>query len=173
MTNPRTIFQLLMFSGIILLSACNAEEPEPTTPTAPPTSNPNPFVNSFTATVDGNEFVETLLVGTESPGANSILITASQSTFPSIGIAFSNTITPGTYTYQGSFGSRRGIYNISNNADGQYSANSGTGSLEIISHNLTTNEIVGNFSFIASPNMGNTNTNSYNITSGSFSIKYN
>ncbi len=175
MKKTKCTLSFLMLSGLLLMGSCKKEEPQPIPqPTSEPINNPVTITNSFTALVDGVEFNEAYYTGLESPGANSIVITATaQGNFPSIGLAFPNTITPGTYTFQGSFGSRRGIYNVSNSANGQYSASNGTGTLEIISHNLNTNEIEGKFSFVASPNMGNSNTNTYNITEGEFAIKYN
>jgi len=157
-------------SVAIILSACKKDDPEPTTPTPTPTPT---VTSSFSAKLNGAIFNETLLSGIESTGAATIAITASRNGgVEAIGLAFPNTIAAGTYTYDGSFGSKRGIYNLNQTADGMYSADSGTGSLVITSHDLTNNVVSGTFNFVANPNIGSTAVDSHSITEGAFTIQY-
>lgn len=167
--NVRSFLPVSLLVLVTAFSSCKKEEPEPT-----PTPTPTPFTNSFSAKVGGVNFNENIFSGLESPGAATIAITASENgSFPSIGLAVPNNITPGTYTFNGAFGTRRGVYNTGSTQNDMYAANSGTGTLTITSHNTSTNQIQGTFSFTASPVVGSSSTNSYNITEGAFAVQYN
>lgn len=102
-----------------------------------------------------------------------IILTASENnSFPSIGITIPNTITPGTYTFSGAFGANIGLYNTGSGQNEQFSAASGTGTLNITSHDTSNDVIQGTFSFTASPNLGNSSGNSYAISQGEFTMNY-
>lgn len=168
--NLKKSFAFVMLIAGVSLSSCKKEETAPETPTPTPTPA---FTESFSAKVDGVTFNNTIYTGQESAGAGIISIVASANgSFPSIGLSMSNTITPGTYTFDGAFGTKRGMYNVSNSANDIYAAGSGTGTLVITSHNMSTNQIVGTFSYTATPVMGSTNTDSHTISEGAFSLQY-
>ena len=106
-------------------------------------------------------------------GWNGIIsITAAEnSSFPSLGLSVPADITPGTYTFS-QLSPPQSSYNVGTNWDDMYSAESNTGVLTITTHDESSDYISGTFSFTAIPNPGNSNTNSFEITEGEFSISY-
>lgn len=133
---------------------------------------PAAFTTSFSAKVDGVNFNETIYTAMESSGAQRITISASENgSFPALGFSFSNTITPGTYTF-GAF-SPLGQYNAGSSTSMMYSTQTGPGgTLTITSHDLSKNQIVGTFSFVAQPVPGSGGSGSHTITEGTFSAQY-
>lgn len=168
----KTIFRPWQAVAILALavsfSSCKKDD-DSTEPTE--TTTPQTFTQSFSAKVDGVTFNENIFMGMESTAAQRISVTASaNSSFPSIGLSFSNTITPGTYTMNGF--STIGMYNVGQNTNDMYSTSAGSGTLVITSHDTANDRVVGTFSFIAAPSPGNSNTNSHTITEGSFAVQY-
>ncbi len=169
--------RLMMTSVAMLISfafsSCREEVIEPKVPatttvvTPGGTSNVN---NSFFAKVDSIEFQETLFTAQEWNGIISITA-AENSSFPSLGLNVPADITPGTYTFS-QLSPPQSSYNVGTNWDDMYSAESNTGVLTITTHDESSDYISGTFSFTAIPNPGNSNTNSFEITEGEFSISY-
>jgi len=165
--NIKSIGMVAFASFALVMTSCKKDE----TTTEEPAVTPTPFTQSFSAKVDGVNFNENIFAATESTAASRIAITASaNSSFPSIGISFSNTIAVGTYTFNGF--SPLGMYNTSQQTNGMYSTASGTGTLVITSHDLANDRIVGTFSFTANPAPGSGSPGSHSITEGSFSAQY-
>lgn len=163
-------FSLMIFAcaSVMALSSCEKDDPEPEDP-APVT--PTPEANAFFAHLNGAEYVETTYTGMQSSGT--ILITAGRNGgMESIGLAIPDTISVGSYNFEGSFGNLRGMYNANQTLDGMYSAENNTGSLVITKHDKENDAIKGTFSFMATPNFGSTATDEYSITSGSFVYNY-
>lgn len=154
-------------SFALVISSCKKDEdaaPEETT-------TPVTFTPSFSAKVDGVNFNETIYTATESTAQGRISIAASENnSFPSIGMSFSNTIAPGTYSFNGF--TVIGLYNVSQQTSGMYSTANGSGTLTITSHDTANDKIVGTFSFVANPAPGSGASGSHNITEGSFSAQY-
>lgn len=168
-TNLPIVFAAVLMSTTLIFTSCKKEEVEPT-PTPTPVVTPNPS-NSFFAKIDGVEFQETLYTALEYTQNSTIAIVASENaSFPSIGLNIPSDISSGTYNLSGILGTYKGLYNLGNGQDDQFSASSGT--LTITSHDTNADFIQGTFSFTASPNLGNSSTNSFNITEGAFAISY-
>ncbi len=151
----------------IAFSSCKKDD---TDPEGDQSGNPV-FTESFSAKVDGATFNETILNALEFTASSKIVISASaNSSFPAIGLHMPNNIAPGTYTFNGS--TIQGLYNVGQTMNDVYASAIGTGTLTITSHNTSTKQIEGTFSYVATPAPGNSNTNSFNITEGSFAVDY-
>ncbi|MCT4629750.1 DUF6252 family protein [Winogradskyella sp.] len=130
-----------------------------------------PNESTFFANVNGNEFVEDAVFGTELSlnGMTTISVSATKNNGETIGLSFDADIAPGNYTFD-SFGSLSNVGQyIGDSATDVYLAN---GSFVIESHDTTNKVIVGTFEFTAEPSPGSTATSNVNITEGSFSVTY-
>ena len=162
---------------IISLSSCKKSEITPTAPVETEDPTTIPFTQQFSAIIDGIAF-DAQSIGWNYNNIDSILtISAATDTVGSIadsthfvGFTVPSNITAGTYTFDGS--SIKSYYNVGLDIEDKYSPAQGTGTLIITSHDAINSEIVGTFSFLAVPISGNPNSNSYSITNGAFSIKY-
>jgi hypothetical protein len=151
---------ILIFLMLTFLSCKKDTEPMPTPIPLEPV-----FTQGFSAKVDGVIFEETSLTATEDVATNSITVIASKSPYPAIKLIFMNTIAPGIYAFNGPSGPKRGLYYLSETEE--FAAFSSTGTLKIISHDLSTNRIEAEFFYLAE--LGN---DDYNITEGSFKLEY-
>jgi hypothetical protein len=176
MKGLNTIILAGLCMATLNLSSCKKDDPEPeAAPAVQEEETPAPTIitSSYFAKVDGVVFNHSLFACLEYSGSNSISITASaNNSFPSMGLFFSNTVAPGTYEFEGSFGNIRGVYNTGQGADDMYAADSNTGTLIITKHDLENNIIEGTFSFEATPVMGSSSTSSYTISEGAFTAQY-
>ncbi len=133
-----------------------APSPAPTTP--------------FTAKVNGVEFVEEDINATVSSWTQTLTIEGTKSNGQFVRVKFPVTIAPGTYSFQDpDVGTQGGYYHDGNSP---YGAANGTGTLEIVSHNTTTNAISGYFSFTASPYSFSSGSDTYTISGGEFVVTY-
>jgi hypothetical protein len=127
----------------------------------------------LTAKVDGQDLNADSVTAIElSLGGNSNLtITAiNNSTNQNLALTFPSDITVGTYDFTG-FGSYIGFYNPDLGGDtNQYSANSGT--LTINSFDQATNTVEGTFNFSANRLDPNDPDVTYEVTEGSFSVTF-
>lgn len=125
--------------------------------------------NIFSAKIDGDILSSTQITGVKN-GTN-IAIVASDGT-KSIGLTILSTVTAGTYnmslggSYSGQFVPTLYIANSP-----LFFASSATSKLTITEHNTTTKQIKGVFSFKGDDLLGS-NTKSYLITEGTFSVRY-
>lgn len=134
-----------------------------------PTPTPTPTI-PFTAKVDGVEFIEENMTATVSAWTNTLEIEGTKSNGEYVRISFPATLTPGTYSFQDpDFGSQAAYYH---DGSSPYAAPSGTGTLEIVSHNTSTNSVSGFFSFTASQYSFSSGNDSYVISSGEFVVTY-
>ena len=138
---------------------------------------PAPIVitTPFTAKVDGVKFIETSLTGVYGSMFNTITIQATKDD-KYIRIKVPGNITPGTYTFgDPTVGSQGGYYHDGSNT---YAAETGTGSLVIVSRTSPSigvpGKISGTFSFNAKPySLGGGSAGvSYSISSGQFKLDY-
>jgi hypothetical protein len=160
---------ILLASGIF--NSCKKKSTVAETPAAV-TPVVTPLTQSFSAKVGGVIFNETILSAIVSQSKIFIVASANNS-FPSIGINMPQNIAAGTYSFNSYLGGERiGLYNTANNTNSLYGTAANTGSLVITSNNTTAKQLIGTFSFVAVPNIGNTSTNSYSITEGSFAVNY-
>ena len=120
--------------------------------------------NAFTVKINNVNWVPDLIEGMESSG--DLALNASNSAGDkSISFLMPATITPGTYTLDGT-GDVDAYYTPNTSAVGV----STSGNFIISSHNTTTNVISGTFNFNAIDIIGGTTT--YSITNGVFTINY-
>lgn len=167
MKRRRFGFSLMMLActSVFVLSSCEEDNPEPTTPT------PTPEANAFFVKLDDAEFVETLYVGAEPTGSLVLCATRNNQT-EAINITVPDTIAAGTYTFGGAFGDIRATYTVDSTADGTYAAENNTGTLVITQHDRDNDVIKGTFSFVATPYLGSSATDSHTLTEGSFVLNY-
>ncbi len=132
---------------------------------------PTPTVNTpFTAKIDGVEFVEDDLTTSVSTWTQTLTIEAIKTNGKKVRLTMPTNIAVGTYTFTDpDMGSRSGYYNDGNS---WYGASSGTGTLQIVSHNTSTKAISGIFSFTAQPYSFSNGSASYSVTSGQFMVNY-
>lgn len=167
LTNRSRILLLpsLIF-GMFVFNSCE-KETITYTPTLP-FSIPD---KSFSADVDGSEFVDTVLWGVEEAG--NISITASMDgDFPKIILVVPNTIQVGSYQMGGSTSTQKAFLKFGTAANEQFSSELITSNLIITEHNTEANYIVGTFDFIAIPSSGNTSTLEFDVTNGTFTVSY-
>lgn len=164
----KTTFKSSLVLATILLafSSCKKDDKKDSDQTG------NPIVaESFNAKVDGVTFNETIITGMEFEAASKIIVGGSaNSSYPAISFHMPNDITAGTYTFNGT--TLQGLYQLGPQLNDSYGAAAGTGTLTITSHNTATNQVVGTFSFVATPVPGSSGSGSYNITEGSFAVDY-
>lgn len=127
------------------------------------TSSLSGTTNIFNVKIDGVNWVPSFIIGAASNG--DISIDAVNTTGDkSVTLVFPETITPGSYTldgtsYIGSYSPNLSTFTIST-----------SGTLVISSHNTSTGNIVGTFNFVAQDL--SSGGSSYNLTNGSFSVNY-
>lgn len=129
---------------------------------------PDIFENEFFAKVDGVEYVETSLEGTTDTIDVIVILTRRNDEI--MGIVMDINITAGTYTFASTpVGLPSGSYGLS--IPDFHSAN---GTLTITSHDVSSYIIIGTFEFTAEPATfeSYTGVGTYEITEGSFSVKY-
>ncbi|TGD59857.1 DUF6252 family protein [Flavobacterium humi] len=125
-----------------------------------------PTGNTFTAKLDGVDFVPTNITGVRTSGL--IAITGRRGNIENIGLAIPDTATAGsTYTFTELDSTVRGQYILDGTATGIFG---GAGTMTIISHDTTTKRIKGTFSFTASTMMPPIVT--HQITAGTFDVTY-
>lgn len=161
---------ILLASSMALIS-CKKEEVVPEEEEAPPPSV-QVVTSSFTASVDGNEFQQTILSIEEQAGGIVSVVASTPAGYPLLNITIPKSTNPGNYTFGGQFGSIRGLYVLGDGVDFEYAAGNGTGSMVITSHDKSLKVVEGTFSFTANPVSGSMSTDSYEITGGSFVIQY-
>jgi hypothetical protein len=165
--NIKSLGMIAFASFALILSSCKKDDET----TEEETTAPATFTPAFSAKVDGVTFNENVLTAVESTAQGRITVSASaNSSFPSMGFSMSNTITTGTYSFNGF--SPVALYNTSNSTSGMYSTAAGSGTLVITSHDQSLNRISGTFNFIANPVPGSGASGSHSITEGSFSVQY-
>lgn len=129
------------------------------TTSPPPTST----TDSFRVKVDGTPFVYNILAGIKTFGM--LAVTASNNGAPTVGITMPETVSPGTYAFDGF--TYIGQYNASQTtflaAD--------TGHVTILEHNVTTKRIRGTFQFKANTPFTNAPPD-VQLTEGYFSVIY-
>ena len=160
---------LVVLIGVV--SSCKKEEAEDNNNNNnedPPTS----VQDSFFAKIDGVNFNPTTIITSSTSG--NLQIQGSKPNGQGIQIKVPASIAAGNYTFNGDFGNNIGLYIPETIAgvNNTMSADSGTGSLVIISNNTTNKIIKGTFSFVATPSMGSSATGSVNITQGTFEVNY-
>ncbi len=122
--------------------------------------------NTFSAKLDGTSYNPTNTTGVKSSGL--IAIIGRRGSVENIGLAFADNITAGTtVTFTALSSDARGQYSIDNNPANIFG---GTGSITIISHNTTTKQVKGTFSFVAATIL--TPIVSRTITDGTFDVTY-
>ncbi len=129
--------------------------------------------NSFYAKVDGVEFVEDLVVGSQMSlaGFESISITATRNTFETIGLNFPTDIVAGTYAFDSvpSVGATTAQYNLNQSTTGYI----GDGSITITTHDIANKRIVGTFSFVGDQLVDTPGAPlTFTVTQGSFDVTY-
>ncbi|MFT5780616.1 MAG: hypothetical protein ACI837_003579 [Crocinitomicaceae bacterium] len=168
--NLQYIFKLSLLVSILVLTSCNKEE---IAPVAEAEEVPTIPANSFFAKVDGDEFVQWLADAYVHTPTNSINIVTSESgAYPSIGLNVPKSISPGGYAFSAGLGTF-GLYSLGTGDNDLYGAAEGTGVLVISEHDKVAGYIKGTFYFTASALPGNTNTNSFVISEGTFAFNYN
>ncbi len=129
----------------------------------PPATNPPPAgADTFKVKVNNVDFVSSNVMAMSAMG--SLLINATSNAGESVGLTFSETITPGTY--QIDMISAQGTY-----SSGSTIAMAESGTLTILEHNTSTNRIRGNFSFVADDVMTPLPV-PYQLTEGYFALSY-
>ena len=103
-----------------------------------------------------------------------LMITASKNYGQeSIGLSVPSTISVGTYNLGSILSSYRATYIWGNQAEDLYNSGDGNGSqLTITSHDLNNKVISGTFHFVATPDISNPSTDTFDITGGTFTINY-
>lgn len=138
--------------------SCEYPDPEPT-PSEP-----------FMAKIDGTEFVEVDITTSVSTWTQTLSITATNASGQYVRVSVPENISVGTYSFGDPFqGTRAGYFNDGNST---YAADQGTGTLNIVSHNTTTNSISGFFSFEAVPYSASTGNDNYTVSEGEFVATY-
>jgi len=123
---------------------------------------PNPANNMMVAKLNGSQWNATSTTGAAFSSNNQMSLTGTDG-LKSISMTLPITITPGTYTVDGS------LYNISYQEGGEgFTTQSGT--ITISSHNASQKTITGTFSFSSIKNSDN--TVQMDVTNGSFSVVY-
>lgn len=126
------------------------------------TSGGGSTTNTMTVKIDGASWQPSIIAGNVAFGRLSIVGTAGTKT---VSVSMPESVSAGTYNIGGIIDDYRGQYNI----DMRTSLISTTGSLEIVSHDLTNKKIVGKFSFECKEFSG---TQTASITEGNFTINY-
>jgi hypothetical protein len=133
--------------------------------TATTTNIPTTSTNSFSAKLNGTNFVPTILFVQKINLTNSIAIVANRGGNEAISINFPSDVKQGTYDFD-PFGTYVGQY-TANSTDGGFAATSGT--ITISSHDITNKRVIGTFNFTAT---SFTLPTTHQISQGSFNIKY-
>lgn len=130
---------------------------------------PSSALDTFKVKIDGTSWTPYSVTGIAVPIFNQIAVNATDATGgKTVGLAFPNTITPGSYTFDFYGATYMGQYNPDTNPMHSKAGMSGT--LTILEHNTTTRRIRGNFNFRAEEL--STPANFANISEGYFSVKY-
>jgi hypothetical protein len=124
-----------------------------------------PSNNTFTAKFDGVNFVPTSITGLKSSGFISII--GRRGSIENIGLSFPDNTTAGAVYNVTPFGSQRCQYIQDNTTAGIFG---GTGTITIISHDVTAKRVKGTFSFTAATILPP--IVSHNITEGTFDVTY-
>ena len=124
----------------------------------------SPPNNTFSATVNGANYVATNVTGIDMMGNISII--GRRGNIENIAINVPNNITPGTYSMS-FMGTYNGMYTIDNSGMGSFMSD--TGSITISSHDTVNNKIIGTFNFNAGSLFSD---DEYSITNGTFSVEY-
>lgn len=133
--------------------------------------DPTPVITTpFTAKIDGVEFVENALTATIAPFTQTLNIEATRTDGRKVRITMPSNITVGTYTFTNpDGGSQCGYYH---DGTSNYGAPTGTGTLQIVSHDTATDEISGIFSFSAQPYAFSSGSATYSVSEGQFKVTY-
>lgn len=127
---------------------------------------------SFFANVDGIEFVDTILWGSEN-GGNELTITATvDGDYPQMIFKIPADITPGTYDLGGLLSTHKAILKFGILPNEQFSALTGSGTLIITKHDTEADYLIGSFDYIAVASAGNTSLAEFDVTDGEFTISY-
>lgn len=156
-------FILILLSSICLVS-CDNEPLEGTFTDEIGTGDSNSN-GSFSAKVNGAEYVENSLITTESGGL--LLISAVKSDGSVLQISLPSDTVPGDYVISAA-GSYLGQYSIA--GDPIISTLANSGDLVILTHDTVAKTITGTFSFVATT--PGTTTPEYSITEGTFDLSY-
>ncbi|WP_395056490.1 DUF6252 family protein [Flavobacterium sp.] len=124
-----------------------------------------PVGNTFTAKMDGVDFVSTNITGIKSSGIISVI--GRKGSVENIGLAFPDNTTAGTIYNISPFGSERIQYISDGTTSGIFG---GTGTITIISHDVAAKRIKGTFSASVSTLLPP--IVSHNITVGTFDVTY-
>ncbi|HMO62290.1 MAG TPA: DUF6252 family protein [Ferruginibacter sp.] len=123
--------------------------------------------DTFTAKIDGVNFVPTLVIGIKNSILSNIAISGSDASgTKTVAVYFPENITAGNYTLGSMFGSQYGQYNVNSSTF----LVSNSGSLEILFHDPAAKRIRGRFSFNAEPFLSSGAT--AQITEGYFAVTY-
>ncbi len=127
---------------------------------------PAPAGNSFTAKLDGSNFIPTNISGVKMSGMISLI--GRRGNVENIGVTVPDNITAGTTINFTAFSSNaRGQYVLNSSPTGVFG---GVGSVTVTFHDPTAKRIKGTFNFVASSIIPPIVT--YNITEGTFDITY-
>lgn len=116
--------------------------------------------NTFFAKINGQDFVPTSITGYRFGGM--IFLTGRKGPIENIFLTVNQNIVPGTYDIELYGLGPQATYILDSSQQGTFPGDGGT--LVVTSHNVTQKRIIGTFQFQA--------TSTYNITQGSFDIKY-
>lgn len=125
---------------------------------------PAPTNNTFTAKLDGSNYVATNVFAAQMSGRVSIV--GRRGTIENISLSVPENATPGTYEVD-MFGDYISTYVANNTGTGSFAPDSG--SITITSHNTETNRIKGTFHFTASSFFS---PQTHSITDGTFDVGY-
>jgi len=125
---------------------------------------PSPSNNTFSAKVNGANYVATNVTAIDMMGSISII--GRRGNVENISINVPNNIAPGTYSLL-FMGTYNGMYTIDNSGMGSFMSD--TGSITISSHDTTNDKIIGTFNFDAGSLFSD---DEYSITNGSFNVEY-
>lgn len=122
--------------------------------------------NTFSAMVDGNNFVQESINAAQTTlsTTSTINIVATKTSLETISLTFDASIVPGDYTFEG-LSVPIAQYNLS-----LTESNLGEGTFTITSHDTENRRIAGTFSFTASPVLDT--GASFEITEGRFDVSY-
>ncbi len=124
-----------------------------------------PTNNTFTAKLDGVNFVPTNITGIKQSSLISVI--GRRGSIENIGLAFPDNTTAGTTYDFTPFDDERGQYIMDGTTSGIFG---GTGTMTITSHNASTRRVKGTFSFEAETLLAPFLTR--NITEGTFDVTY-
>jgi|GEM_PF-4667081 len=139
----------------------------PDTDGEPDDENPDdggPIVGTMNYTIDGTEYTITEATGVNSAGVLALSGENPPLGNPTLNISLNGAVEPGIYTLEGSLNTSATVLQ---GVSQFFVAN--TGSVEVVTHDLTANTITGTFSFTATSFPSG---DEINVSAGSFDIEY-